>query len=104
MSRLEQVRIKRQEDSKINSKIYFKSLSYPKIDYSIDDIYVTTTTGDRLDLLADQFYNDVDLWWIIAIANPDIIRRDSLSLKGGLDIRIPTNHHLIVQHFNAINK
>ena len=54
--------------------------------------------------LADQFYNDVDLWWIIAIANPDIIRRDSLSLKGGLDIRIPTNHHLIVQHFNAINK
>ena len=84
-------------------KNYFKPLKYPQIPLSIDDIYVTTTAGDRLDLLAHQFYKDVDLWWVITTANPDIIRRDSFNLKGGLEIRIPTDIENIITLFELTN-
>ena len=43
-------------------KRIFKSIKYPLIPLSINDIYVVTTVGDRLDLLANQFYNNVDYW------------------------------------------
>ena len=89
---------------KPNSKRYFKPLVYPNIPLSIDDFYVTTTVGDRLDLLANQFYNDVRLWWVIAIANRDIIKRDSYSLKTGLEIRIPTNIDTILRNFEKLNR
>jgi hypothetical protein len=46
----------------------------------------------------------VDLWWIIAIANPDIVRRDSFRLKSGLEIRIPQDHFTIIEAFEEINK
>ena len=34
-----------------------------------DDIYIITQETDRLDLLAQQFYGESKLWWIIAQAN-----------------------------------
>ena len=82
---------------------YFKPLKYPNIPLSINDIYVITTVGDRLDSLAHQFYNDVRLWWIIASANKDIVRRDSFGLKAGLEIRIPHNIDKILRSFENIN-
>jgi len=96
--------IKRQRGT--NGKIVFKYLKYPKISLSIDDIYATTLVGDRLDLIADQFYNDVDLWWVITTANPDIIRRDSFNLKPGLQIRIPSPDRItdILRSFEQLNK
>ena len=33
-----------------DKKRYYKSLKYPKIPLSIDDIYVITTSGDRLQI------------------------------------------------------
>ena len=83
---------------------YYKYLKYPKVPLSINDLYVITTVGDRLDKMANQFYKDIRLWWIIAIANKDIIRRDSYSLKPGLEIRIPTNIDCIIENFEKINK
>ncbi len=85
-------------------KRYYKPLKYPIIPLSINDLYVVTTTGDRLDLLAFRFYKDIRLWWIIATANRDIIRRDSYSLKPGLEIRIPQNTIEIIKNFEEINK
>ena len=64
-------------------KRHFKAIKYPPLPLSTDDVYVITTSGDRFDLLANQFYGDVRLWWIIAYANIDIVRRDSYSLKSG---------------------
>ncbi len=100
LNRLKFIEIKREQ----NEKGYFKNLKYPNIPLSINDIYVITTSGDRLDLLANQFYQDVRLWWIIANANRDIIRRDSISLKPGLEIRIPANAPEILKNFEIINK
>ena len=85
-------------------KRYYQPLRYPSIPLSSNDIYILTIIGDRLDTLADQFYNDVRLWWIIANANPDIVRRDSYSLKPNLEVRIPSNTSQILEDFKQINK
>jgi len=85
-------------------KRYYQPLRYPSIPLSSNDIYILTSIGDRLDSLANQFYNDVRLWWIIAIANPDIIKRDSYSLNPNLEIRIPSNMSQILKDFEKINK
>ena len=82
---------------------YFAGAIYPRIPLSKSDIYVTTTIGDRLDLLAHQFYSDVNLWWVILSANPDVIRRDSYALKSGLEIRIPANPMGAVKMFKSLN-
>jgi nucleoid-associated protein YgaU len=42
---------------------------YKKILESNNDMTVMTQFGDRLDLLAHQFYGDQYLWWYIARAN-----------------------------------
>ena len=44
-------------------KPYYSLTRYPEIPLNINDIYVTTISGDRLDLLANQFYNDIRLWY-----------------------------------------
>tara|TARA_A100001515_G_scaffold12860_3_gene9746 strand:- start:655 stop:966 length:312 start_codon:yes stop_codon:yes gene_type:complete len=86
-----------------NQKRYFRGIKYPNIPLSINDLYVITTAGDRLDLLANQFYKDVRLWWVIATANRDIVRRDSFGLKPGLEIRIPSNIQRILQDYKNLN-
>jgi len=93
----------------INSKIsggkrIYKPIKYPPIPLSIDDIYITTSDGDRLDLLANMFYKNVDYWWIISNANPGIIRRDSFNLKPGIEIRIPQNIQKVIENFIESNK
>ena len=97
--RTEYINIKVKEGKRI-----FKTIKYPLIPLSIDDIYVITSEGDRLDLLANQFYNNVDYWWIIANANPGIIKRDSFILKPGLEIRIPQDIQKIIEGFIESNK
>ena len=85
-------------------KKYFKRLKYPEIPLSSNDIYVTTTIGDRLDLLAQQFYKDVDLWWIIATANMNAFKRDSFALPPGIEIRIPYDFRQIMNDFEELNE
>jgi hypothetical protein len=41
----------------------------PTIPLSNGDIYIQTTSVERLDKLANIFYEDASLWWIIATAN-----------------------------------
>ena len=85
-------------------KRYIKSPIYPSIPETLDDIYVETEYGDRVDILAHQFYNDPSLWWIITTANPGKLRRDSYMCKGGLQIRIPLNPNPIIEEFDRINR
>ena len=58
--------------------LYYTNVTYPEIPVSANDIWVETEFGDRLDLLANQFYNDTSLYWIISCANPDKINMGSL--------------------------
>ena len=87
-----------------NNKRVYRNIKYPEIPLSVNDLYIITTSGDRLDTLANQFYQDVDLWWVITTANPDVIRRDSFNLKPGIEIRIPSNVQNVIESFEALNK
>jgi hypothetical protein len=64
------------------------TLIYPAIPEHSEDIYVISTVGDRLDILASNFYGDSSLWWIIAAANTEL-RRDTLTVPTGVQVRIP---------------
>ena len=67
----------------------FKTVRYNKPPVRSDDQYIITREGDRFDLLSDQFYGDVSLWWFIALAND--IRPTSMIVPEGIQLRIPTN-------------
>ena len=67
----------------------YNSVVYPYIEPNDTDILIITSAEDRLDLLANHYYNNSAMWWVIAIANnlTDI----DLKLQPGTQLRIPTN-------------
>ena len=81
---------------------YYRDTKYPDIPLSIDDIYVITTAGDRFDLLANQYYGDSTLWWIIPTANPHI-SLDSLYVPLETQIQIPSNITNILSSYKNLN-
>jgi hypothetical protein len=54
---------------------------------SINDKYIISREGDRLDLLATEFYDDPRWWWILAEANN--LGKGSMYVPPGIQIRIP---------------
>jgi len=85
MSRYNKIEIKKDEIG----RRYYTNAIYPDIPSTEDDTYVITTGGDRYDTLAQQFYGDSSLWWIIASANTS--KTDGLIVKPGVQLRIPDN-------------
>ena len=81
----------------------YRTTRYPEIPRSANDVYVYTTIGDRFDTLAQQYYNDSSLWWIISIAN-DNLNQNSLTPPVGSQIRIPSNPSPILAEFESINE
>lgn len=81
---------------------YLSSTRYPNIPMSINDFYIITQYGDRLDNLAYQFYQNPEYWWIIAFANPDI-PKDSLYPPLGYQLRIPTFSPDIINDLEKLN-
>lgn len=81
---------------------YFKNAIYPEIPVSEDDIYVITTGGDRYDTLAQQFYGDSRLWWVIAAANTS--KTDGLIVKPGIQLRIPADGEAAKAQFEQFNE
>lgn len=73
-----------------NPKRRYANVKYPVISRDFSDIYVYITRGDRYDLLAQTYYNDSSLWWVIARANCSNITPDSLVPNIGDQIRIPS--------------
>ena len=79
----------RYEDTKINRTkkqiTHLETTIYSAIPERDGDIYVITQLGDRLDLLAHQFYGNSNLWWYIAKANG----LNDLRVEAGTSLRIP---------------
>jgi phage tail protein X len=75
---------------------------FPEIPETDTDIYVVTTAGDRLDNLAQQYYGDSTLWWIIAVANSNI-NKASIIPTPGVQIRIPGNKQAVIGQYNELN-
>jgi len=86
----------------LSGKIYYRGVKYPPIPLNFSDIYVYTEEGDRFDILAQQYYNDSSLWWIISSAN-DFLSQDSYYIPLGIQIRIPINTGEIQARYDLLN-
>ncbi len=80
----------------------YTTTKYPEVPLSISDIYVIAQKGDRFDLLANQYYNDKSFWWIISIANNNLIQ-NSLIPPTGIQIRIPMDIASILNSYKKLN-
>lgn len=91
--------------SNYNLKRRYIVTRYPEIVRGNEDIYVYVTKGDRIDILAQIYYNDSSLWWIISKANPNIISLDTLYPNPGDQIRIPFPNRVssIIANYEALN-
>ena len=105
MNRYENIKKLRNENEFVGTigDVYYRTNYYPEIEPQESDIYVETEFGDRLDLLADRFYGDVSLYWIISICNVNVLNLGSLFLPAGAQLRIPVNINGIVSRFNQLN-
>lgn len=88
--------------TKIDKKRVYQTTRYPEIPLSENDIYVYTVQGDRFDVLAQQYYSDSSLWWVISIAN-DNLSQNSLVIPEGLQIRIPANIAEVINLYKQAN-
>ena len=84
--------------------LYYNTVYYPEIGASESDIYIESEFGDRLDSLANQFYQDVTLWWIISIRNPNKVNFGSFFLTPGSQLAIPQNVSGIVDAYRNLNE
>ena len=64
-----------------DGSVAFRGLLPRDIGPAVGVLEHTVAVGDRLDLLALQYYNDDRLWWRIRDANPGVV------LGGGLLLR-----------------
>ncbi len=78
----------RKVDSKGDTHLVSRlsSTFYPNLDTTSDTIIISQP-GDRLDLLAKEFYGDETFWHVIAISNN--LGRGTLNVPAGMIVRIP---------------
>ena len=85
-----------------NGKTLKTTTKYPEIPLSFNDTYVYTTIGDRFDILAQTYYGNPSLWWVISIANPQL-KQNSYYPPIGTQLRIPSNIGQITSLYNDLN-
>ena len=88
----------------LKGKRYLKPTKYPSIPLNNDDIQIITDSGDRLDNLAFQFYNDTSYWIWIVLANPDKLKRYSYYVPPGKQLRIPADISGVIKEFKDTNR
>jgi hypothetical protein len=73
---------------------------FPSLPASTSDILIRTTSVERLDKLAQQFYGDTTAWPVIAAANPTL--KGTLVVPINTRLRIPAANR-VQQFLNDIN-
>ena len=63
----------------------FRTTIYSEVPLRNDDMYFIAQEGDRCDLLANRFYNNIQLWWFIARVN----NLTTMNIPAGTKLRIP---------------
>ena len=86
--------------TRFDGKRVYKTTRYPIIPVAVDDIYVIANDTDYLDTMANKFYRDPTLWWIIAQANGI---KATLKAPSGMQMRIPRNIDYIIANFRKEN-
>ncbi len=75
---------------------------YPEVSPAPDDILYTVAQKDRIDALAQRFYGDSTLWWIIALAND--LRLLPTDLTANARIRIPNGKRVFTDILRSANR
>jgi hypothetical protein len=96
---------------KVDNKQCYQTTKYPEVSLSENDIYVYTVQGDRFDIIANNYYGDPSLWFIISIANtatagtslPSDLPQNSLVIPNGSQIRIPSDYPGVLKDFKVLN-
>jgi hypothetical protein len=65
----------------------------PDILDGVDCVEHILVVGERLEIIAHQYYGDEDYWWVIALANRIL---DPFSLTPGTRLRIPSDARSIL--------
>jgi len=97
-SRYENITILKSSETR---KQNFSTMIYPVVEQLLNDIYIITDQSDRLDLLANKYYNDSTLYWIISLANN--ILDGNLFIQPGTQLCIP-NRNRISDIFTELKK
>jgi len=87
--------------TRFDGKRFFGTRLYPTIAQDESDILYISNETDYLDSLANKFYKDTTLWWIIALANN--LGNGRMSVEAGLQLRIPTRIDRIIESYNRLN-
>ena len=85
-----------------NGLQYLNRTEYPVIPVQDSDLLIIAKFGDSFINLAQTYYNDVNLWWIISRVNNQ--NNGSIKLKPGQEYRIPTDISLILAEFEELNR
>jgi hypothetical protein len=93
MGRYNNINVKNKADKGL---VYHSNLM-PYFKESDSDILIVTEEDDRLDLLANLFFKDASLWWVIAVYNN--LTEIDLKIEPGIQLRIPNNHRTVTQYF-----
>jgi hypothetical protein len=88
-----------------NTSLRYANVKYPNIPLDSQDVYVYISAGDRYDVIAQSYYSDSRLWWIINRANPNQ-PNDSLYPTVGSQLRIPAFNRVssILAQYTALNQ
>ena len=96
-------RFKKIQNNKTSTgTVYKRNVIYPEIPLDENDVYVLTQYGDRYDTLAQEFYQNSELWWIISSANN--YQKGSLNITPGVQLRIPADKSTAISLFEEVNK
>ncbi len=80
---------------------YYKPRIIPNIPIKDTDIFVYPIYGDRYDTMAQRYYDDSNLWWIIVKAND--ISDGKIAPDPLKKLRIPTEIDDILQSISQVN-
>ena len=89
----------RQKIDKSGIRVY-STTYYPEIRISDGDSFMYPIEGERLDNLANKYYGDTTLWWVIAKANG---LKGKVFVPQNTEIRIPGNISKVLEDFNNLN-
>ena len=84
-----------------NNVRYYTPRIIPNVPIKDTDIFIYPLYGDRFDTLAQRYYEDSSLWWIIAKANEIGIGKIAPSPEEKL--RIPTEIDDILELIDNLN-
>jgi len=84
-----------------NGTRYYKPTVVPNVPIKDSDIFVYPVYGDRFDTMAQRYYNDSTLWWIIAKANE--LSKGQISADPLKKLRIPTEIDDILESVQKSN-